>query len=284
MLVAISMLAGGGIAGALGYNVQGATTAAENETLNNYLDHRQTTNLVASLQGCAPGDTACINQTASNYQSVSTQQQQAAQNCNSVTGCAEVKNDALSGYGISASDAQSDCQGSATCVSFLTGLGNRDVSAKAIATTNWNDVSTAVYAQNAQQALISSGFSPTTAAVLSAATPMDAAGATESITGSNSGGSSFWSSTGSSTAVENAYGHWDKHMSEFPEYQNSVQYVQGAQDFVSDPPAGTLTKTHPNGDTLLYDPSTNTFAVRTVNGAPRTMFRPQGGMSYWNKQ
>jgi pyocin large subunit-like protein len=100
----------------------------------------------------------------------------------------------------------------------------------------------------------------------------------------NGEGGPFWSSTGSSTAVENAYGHWDKHMSEFPEYQNSVQYVQGAQEFVSDPPAGTLTKTRSNGDTLLYDPSTNTFAVKAINGAPRTMFRPQGGLSYWNKQ
>jgi len=61
---------------------------------------------------------------------------------------------------------------------FATGLANQDVAAKSIATTNWNDVSNAVYMQNAQQALISSRFSPATAAVLSAATPLDAAGAT----------------------------------------------------------------------------------------------------------
>jgi filamentous hemagglutinin len=90
----------------------------------------------------------------------------------------------LSGYGISASDAQADCQGDATCVSFLTGLGNQDVAAKSIATMNWSDISNAVYMQNAQQALISSGFSPTTAAVLSAATPLDAAGAAEPAIGS----------------------------------------------------------------------------------------------------
>ncbi|WP_345817682.1 filamentous hemagglutinin N-terminal domain-containing protein (plasmid) [Paraburkholderia sp. PREW-6R] len=36
---AIAMLAGGGIAGALGQNVAGAVTAAENEALNNTLDH-----------------------------------------------------------------------------------------------------------------------------------------------------------------------------------------------------------------------------------------------------
>ncbi|EJC85478.1 hypothetical protein Rleg4DRAFT_7363 [Rhizobium leguminosarum bv. trifolii WSM2297] len=90
----------------------------------------------------------------------------------------------------------------------------------------------------------------------------------------NNAGGSFWSSTGSKTAVENAYGHWDKHVSEFPEYQNSLQYVQGARDFVANPPTGTLTITRSNGDTVLYNPTTNTFAVKSADGTPRTMFRP----------
>jgi filamentous hemagglutinin len=38
-MTAISMIASGTVAGALGYNVQGATTAAENETLNNFCEH-----------------------------------------------------------------------------------------------------------------------------------------------------------------------------------------------------------------------------------------------------
>ncbi|OJA61586.1 hypothetical protein BGV68_04550 [Burkholderia ubonensis] len=185
-LMSIETVVSGSVAGALGFNVQGAMTAAQNETLNNYLNHVQTANLVASLKSCAPGDTACINHVTASYQSISQQQQQQAKNCSSVTDCATIKNDTLSGYGISASDAQSYCQGSANCVSFLTGLGNQDVAAKSIATTNWNDISNAVYMQNAQQALVSSGFSPTTAAVLSAATPQDAAGATEALTGSGS--------------------------------------------------------------------------------------------------
>ncbi|MBB3644211.1 filamentous hemagglutinin [Rhizobium sp. BK619] len=90
----------------------------------------------------------------------------------------------------------------------------------------------------------------------------------------NNSSGSFWSSTGSKTAVENAYGHWDKHLSEFPEYQNSLQYVQGARDFVANPPTETLTITRSNGDTVLYNPTTNTFAVKSSDGTPRTMFRP----------
>ncbi|WP_186091012.1 hypothetical protein [Burkholderia gladioli] len=185
MLAGIETLVGGGAAAALGFNAQGAATAAQNEMLNNYLNHVQTANFVASLKSCAPSDTACISQVTASYQSISTQQQRDAQNCNTVMGCATIKNDTLSGYGISASDAQSYCQGNATCMVFATGLANQDVAAKSIATTNWNDVSIAVYMQNAQQALISSRFSPATAAVLSAATPLDAAGATQAITGSS---------------------------------------------------------------------------------------------------
>jgi len=183
ILAAISLVAGGSVAGVLGQNVNAAAAAAENETLNNYLNHRQTDNLIASLKACKAGDTACINQATASYQSISTQQQRDAQNCISVTGCATIKNDTLSGYGISASDAQAACQGEPTCVGFLTNLGRQDVTAKSIATTNWNDISTAVYAAYAQQALVTSGFSPATSAILSSASPLDAAGAAVGLIG-----------------------------------------------------------------------------------------------------
>ncbi len=95
----------------------------------------------------------------------------------------------------------------------------------------------------------------------------------------------IWSQTANKSSAENAFGHWQKHGAEFPEFQNSKQYVEGAQDFMGNPPAGTLTKSRPaTGDTLFYHPPTNTFAVQAANGAPRTMFRPGGGMGYWNSQ
>lgn len=104
------------------------------------------------------------------------------------------------------------------------------------------------------------------------------------MAGGDGGNSSFWSSTKDKSPVENAYGHSTKHGGEFPDYKNSVQYVQAARDFVNNPPAGTLTKTRPNGDTLYYDPATNTFASKNKDGAPKTMFKPTAGMEYWNKQ
>ena len=39
-----------------------------------------------------------------------------------------------------------------------------------------------------------------------------------------------------------------------------------------------------NGDTLIYDPKANVFAVRSKAGAPRTMFKPDDGMAYWQEQ
>lgn len=97
-------------------------------------------------------------------------------------------------------------------------------------------------------------------------------------------GGPLWSSTKSKSAVENAFGHWSKHKGEFPELQNAKQYAERVKDFLKNPPKGTLTKTNSRGDTLRYDPSTNTFGVLSKDGAPRTMFRPKDGMDYWNRQ
>jgi len=62
------------------------------------------------------------------------------------------------------------------------------------------------------------------------------------------------------------------------------QYVKKAHAFVGHPPKGTLTLTRKNGDTLFYDPKGNVFAVANKDGAPRTMFKPDDGMAYWEKQ
>lgn len=94
----------------------------------------------------------------------------------------------------------------------------------------------------------------------------------------------LWSSTKSKSAVENAFGHWSKHKGEFPELQNAKQYAEKAKDFLTNPPKGSLTKVNSRGDTLRYDPGTNTFGVLSKDGAPRTMFRPKDGMDYWNRQ
>ncbi|QBK05304.1 filamentous hemagglutinin N-terminal domain-containing protein [Hylemonella gracilis] len=86
--------------------------------------------------------------------------------------------------------------------------------------------------------------------------------------------------------------HWEKHKLEFPSLQSSNEYYRAAQEFIANPPAGTLTKIiDGSGDVLFYNPTTNIFAVRTVDGLPRTMFRPNpashrfnSNMDFWNSK
>jgi pyocin large subunit-like protein len=62
------------------------------------------------------------------------------------------------------------------------------------------------------------------------------------------------------------------------------QFVKKAHAFVGHPPKGTETLTRQNGDTLYYNATANTFAVANKDGAPRTMFKPDDGAAYWQKQ
>ena len=61
----------------------------------------------------------------------------------------------------------------------------------------------------------------------------------------------IWTETKKKDPVENAFGHWEKHKTEFPEYQNSKQYVEATHSFVNNPPPGTLVKVRSNGETVL---------------------------------
>lgn len=96
----------------------------------------------------------------------------------------------------------------------------------------------------------------------------------------------IWTKTKELVPVSNAYAHWLKHSSEFSEdsFNNAKEYVDSTHDFVNNPPEGTLTKTRANGDRLFYHPETNTFAVRTKDGVPKTMFKPDKKIKYWSKQ
>ncbi|CAN5119420.1 hypothetical protein BH09PSE1_BH09PSE1_04540 [soil metagenome] len=61
-------------------------------------------------------------------------------------------------------------------------------------------------------------------------------------------------------------------------------YLTRIKAFTENPPAGVETISRPNGDTLLYQASTNTFAVVKRDGTPRTMFKPDDGPTYWAQQ
>jgi RHS repeat-associated protein len=96
---------------------------------------------------------------------------------------------------------------------------------------------------------------------------------------------SLWTPGIPGSGPVNAYQHWEKHKVDFPNLNNAKEYAEETKRFMNNPPPGTLTKTRTsNGDQLFYDPSSNTFAVRTANGVPKTMFKPPAGINYWNAQ
>lgn len=96
-------------------------------------------------------------------------------------------------------------------------------------------------------------------------------------------GTAFWSARRSLSSVANVVQHARSHMQEFS-ITDIEAYRIAARDFVSDPPLTAETFTRDNGEVMIYDLKTNTFGVRTFDGAPATMFKPRDGLAYWVMQ
>lgn len=96
-------------------------------------------------------------------------------------------------------------------------------------------------------------------------------------------GKPIWAANRKHTAQENADYQFGKNGKDFGA-TTEADYVAKAHAFVDAPPTGVQKVERSNGDALLYDAKTNTFAVVTKTGAPRTMFKPRDGASYWQQQ
>jgi hypothetical protein len=96
-------------------------------------------------------------------------------------------------------------------------------------------------------------------------------------------GKPVWAPSRNRSAEEGAQKAFERNGEAF-DAKTLEQFVRRAHAFVGHPPKGTLTLTRQNGDTLFYDPKENVFAVTNKDGAPRTMFKPDDGMAYWEKQ
>ncbi|MBU2118442.1 MAG: S-type pyocin family protein [Alphaproteobacteria bacterium] len=67
--------------------------------------------------------------------------------------------------------------------------------------------------------------------------------------------------------------------------RSAEDYLARVTAFTRNPPSDVERVTRPqNGDVLLYQASTNTFAVVDREGVPRTMFKPREGAAYWEKE
>jgi pyocin large subunit-like protein len=96
-------------------------------------------------------------------------------------------------------------------------------------------------------------------------------------------GAPMWSDNRRHSAQENADYHFHRDGPDFGA-TSLKDYVLKAHHFLEHPPKGVETIKRANGDKLLYDPKTNTFAVERRDGAPRTMFKPRDGAAYWKEQ
>ncbi len=82
-------------------------------------------------------------------------------------------------------------------------------------------------------------------------------------------------------SIKSAYGHYDKHKMEFPEYRNAKEYVEGAHQFYNRPPKGTLYRSLDNGREAYYNQTSNKLLILQQDG-PATYMRPKLGIRYFN--
>ena len=96
-------------------------------------------------------------------------------------------------------------------------------------------------------------------------------------------GNVAWAANRKHSSSENAQYQFGKNGADFG--AGSVDaYVTRAHAFLTSPPRGVLKASRSNGDVLYYDPKANVFVVADKDGAPRTMFKPRDGMTYWTQQ
>ncbi|HEY0052482.1 MAG TPA: hypothetical protein VGB49_03620 [Caulobacteraceae bacterium] len=120
-----------------------------------------------------------------------------------------------------------------------------------------------------------------------AAAPAESGGAREAATADpvalHRDGKPVWAPSRRGSAEANAARAFERNGEAFGA-RNQADFIDKAHAFVSRPPSGTETVRRSNGDTLFYHAASNTFAVATRDGAPRTMFKPDDGAAYWAEQ
>ena len=96
-------------------------------------------------------------------------------------------------------------------------------------------------------------------------------------------GKPMWAANKKHSAQENADYHF-KRDGDAVGAASEDDFLTKVHAFVDHPPQGTETLSRSNGDKLMYDPKANLFAVVDKDGAPRTLFKPRDGATYWQQQ
>jgi pyocin large subunit-like protein len=96
-------------------------------------------------------------------------------------------------------------------------------------------------------------------------------------------GKPFWAANRTRSAEENAQRGFERNGETF-DARTVDDYVAKVHAFIDNPPKDAETLKRANGDTLIYDAKSNVFAVVSKEGAPRAMFKPDDGPTYWSVQ
>jgi len=111
----------------------------------------------------------------------------------------------------------------------------------------------------------------------------DEAGAAAPATGAESATAPAMTANRRETVDEKVIRLFERNGADFGA-RSAADYLEKVQAFTRQPPEGTERVERPNGDVLLYQASTNTFAVVSRGGVPKTMFKPDEGAAYWAEQ
>lgn len=95
-------------------------------------------------------------------------------------------------------------------------------------------------------------------------------------------GKPIWADNRAHSAEENIayqFDHWGSTVSA----KDAKDYARKARAFIDHPPAKAETVKRPNGDVMIYDKASNTFAIVRKDGAPRLFRKPPDGEAAWAK-
>ncbi len=67
-------------------------------------------------------------------------------------------------------------------------------------------------------------------------------------------------------------------------YESVNDYLEGARNFLQNPPSGIEYFKDSSGWYYQYDPATNTFGIINPYGGVSTYFKPDTGLAYWLEQ
>ncbi len=291
LTVALTGLAGGALAHAVGGNEMAGMTTAQNAAQNNYLNHKQTDSLRDALSGCN-GSQGCIERTISNYKSVEADQHRAVQTCSTTETCRALAQDAYTTGTFSAGDVQALCAGSSACGEFLNTLGNSRINDAFMANRRADSIQAASIqdktfaAVNASgaippeyKALLSTGLDPQIWANHITSVTAMAMGAVTGTSGNGSGGSGNSSDGPNST--------WDTSKtsqgSKYVNVNTNLTATEFQANLVANGYSVTSQGTGKNGDytVLTKGSSTYTLYTRSSTGqAGGQFFGPNGSVKF----